>query len=957
MGRIKIKANPYLRLTAYLLLSAVALYSQFIFGDKVLAYNDMGYDTFNQYMPVYEFFASAIKNGTLSEYTFQYGLGSTTFSMIGWISDPFTMINVLVGIILGTEKIAESLVYVQILKILSAGLLTLYYLKQFKFSGKAAMLSAYIYAFSGYMMTAGQHYAFSVFPIYHILLLIMLEKIIDGKNEVKYWSGLCAVTALLCIKGIYTAFISLLGAAFYVLFRVIVIYGKDIRRIFRTIMVCFVFVLGGILLSSALFLPSIFWILESPRIVNEGGILSKALKSFMFAEPNIIKSCILRFFSNGLEGSVNSWSGGCYHWDMFSCFFSVFLVPILAQYLWTIFIKKQKTHEIIIGIFPFLAVVLSIISYFIPSMFNVFVGPSYRFVYVFLPLFAVLTAKVLDNVFHGIMCRWLNYTVMFISCGIICLGSIPVYNSGNETVLPSLFVAVFFMIVGCVFLDMVYLSKQITPESKIKEKITCTASFMLVCIVAMNMFCENYITLYFERTIITKERENTSMVTTRIVDEINDIENGTFFRMETDYHEGRMPAYAYSFLFDMRATSFYNTILGSPIIEFYSKMYSSPNSEIPRIYQSGHRDFTNSGSRSITEDILGLKYFISTKKLENSGWVQIKQYDNGLSLYRNMGIDSAGLFFDRYITEDNADEISFSDRQIGMAYRLVLDNPPSDVLEYAALSEDNDMVKNIAIDVASIGAWQGTVKDVYKNSSGDIAIKTISEKSTSLVIPLHTEFIDSDDYQTQITVKSNSDFAIKHTIYQSSDGNWNAISNISIVKDSDSDIEWFSFLVPKNTVAVGVNLENDCETEFLISSKTVKLAYINEGIFLDNPNLDGLITGTVTAQENCLLYIPIPYSKDWNAYIDGELTEIIKANYAFCAVKMPAGEHQVEFIYKNRLFHYGKIISVVSGMVMFTFFVVFYTTRKCKGSRIIRKIRRKKDFYQANDKEEKNDTF
>lgn len=75
------KNRSCLQLSAYILITSIILYSPFIFGDKVLSYGngDWGYDTFHQYVPVYEFFANAVKNGTLFKYMFQYGLGSSAF--------------------------------------------------------------------------------------------------------------------------------------------------------------------------------------------------------------------------------------------------------------------------------------------------------------------------------------------------------------------------------------------------------------------------------------------------------------------------------------------------------------------------------------------------------------------------------------------------------------------------------------------------------------------------------------------------------------------------------------------------------------------------------------------------------------------------------------------------------------------------------------------------------------
>ena len=71
-----LKGRPYAQLFFYIVVTFLALYWQFIFGDKVFAFYDTAIDTYHQYVKVYEFFATAIKNGELTSYTFQYGFGN-----------------------------------------------------------------------------------------------------------------------------------------------------------------------------------------------------------------------------------------------------------------------------------------------------------------------------------------------------------------------------------------------------------------------------------------------------------------------------------------------------------------------------------------------------------------------------------------------------------------------------------------------------------------------------------------------------------------------------------------------------------------------------------------------------------------------------------------------------------------------------------------------------------------
>jgi hypothetical protein len=61
-----------------------------------------------------------------------------------------------------------------------------------------------------------------------------------------------------------------------------------------------------------------------------------------------------------------------------------------------------------------------------------------------------------------------------------------------------------------------------------------------------------------------------------------------------------------------------------------------------------------------------------------------------------------------------------------------------------------------------------------------------------------------------------------------------------------------------------------------------------------------------------LLVLSQAYYHPWRAYVDGKPTEILPANFAFQAVEVPAGRHQVEFIYHDLFFQVGGWISVAT---------------------------------------------
>jgi uncharacterized membrane protein YfhO len=64
------------------------------------------------------------------------------------------------------------------------------------------------------------------------------------------------------------------------------------------------------------------------------------------------------------------------------------------------------------------------------------------------------------------------------------------------------------------------------------------------------------------------------------------------------------------------------------------------------------------------------------------------------------------------------------------------------------------------------------------------------------------------------------------------------------------------------------------------------------------------------------------YSRDWQATIDGNVTNIYRANYAFRAVSVPAGKHTVQFVYKPLWFKFGRA-TTLGALVVIVFLFVF----------------------------------
>lgn len=70
------------------------------------------------------------------------------------------------------------------------------------------------------------------------------------------------------------------------------------------------------------------------------------------------------------------------------------------------------------------------------------------------------------------------------------------------------------------------------------------------------------------------------------------------------------------------------------------------------------------------------------------------------------------------------------------------------------------------------------------------------------------------------------------------------------------------------------------------------------------------ISGSISLEKNKILFLSIPYNKNWTAYVDGTEAEIQRANTGFCSIPLTAGEHKIELKYKNRQLKLSSEISL-----------------------------------------------
>ncbi|MBQ8001117.1 MAG: YfhO family protein [Ruminococcus sp.] len=87
--------------------------------------------------------------------------------------------------------------------------------------------------------------------------------------------------------------------------------------------------------------------------------------------------------------------------------------------------------------------------------------------------------------------------------------------------------------------------------------------------------------------------------------------------------------------------------------------------------------------------------------------------------------------------------------------------------------------------------------------------------------------------------------------------------------------------------------------------------------------------GTVNLSESQLMFFSVPYSKGFEAFVDGEKAEILRANTWGMALDLDEGEHTIEFRYETQGLKVGAVLSI-AGFIAFAGVITYYNIKKRK---------------------------
>ena len=882
-------------------------------GHQYMYYDIGGGDEPEAYIPLFVSYINQIKSGTLSSWTFFNGLGTSTTAIFGFLLNPFLLLVFLSGIIFGISTINTMLLVAQLLNIVVCGLLCYKYLDNFKGSYFSKAIASYICAFNGYMILYAQHYVHSDFCFYLLVILILIEKIKKSRRStlVHIYFALCC--AILFCASIYIGYMIGLFVGIYTIFRMLQEYQKNeimlaIRNLFRML----VFAVLGVMLAMPVIIPVANELLfNSTRITGDDtGVLTK-IKTFLVTPYPVsaYKTIFLRMLSNNLESTGNNFFGvtGNSVNDYYASptlYFSVFIIVFIIIYYATLIRRIKDRFQCAVRIVAGMAVIFLIFDQLGSATFNAFVATFGRYSYLLMPIFAIVTMTAMDEMKNMQKIESIFFGLStFGTFGVIAL----VYhlNRGNgNTFYYFIFLKLEIIITFlAVIVALLY--------HKCKKKY-CILAFSLL--IFGNVTLDSYVTVDnrifcdFSRDLVDEDDDAT-------MDALKYVENKdtSMYRLEKNYYD--LIYYHDAYFEGYHGISTYNSTLNGNVKEFY-RMYCNPAINFYSA-DSFWYSFLNVSNDITQNSLLGIRYILS-----NSTTYPIDKYDpiytNGdVTVYQNMEAQSFGIFYDHTMKKSQVQELGMNDKE--------------KVLSYAVVLEDEDIEKDSDMQVSFEDVLNGLkqveteigIEENEKIESGDGSVDLTMD---------FTDEIPNDGKTYYLEFQSNLDYGNNMMVYFNGKNDENNLTPYYHRGTTDGSLSELRLLLPAGTKNVEViSAKKDLQI------KNTKVLSVDASIVPHNADItvdlikNNYLKGSVQCESEGYLFLPVPYEKGWNAFVDGKNISILKADSGFMAIKMNNGNHGFELKYHYPGSKIGCVFMMFSLIVLILLFVSIQGRRIKKG--------------------------
>lgn len=921
----KLKKHYFIVYTILFVLISMIAFHPFLINDRSFIWIGETKDGLVQHYNALMYFGKwgrEIIKGILQEHTldiplwdFSIGYGSDIISSLHYygFGDPLNLLSILVPSQY-TEYLYDFLV---VLRVYLSGFAFSAYCFYMKKEKTQTLISAIVYAFSGYALYAAVRHPFFINPmIYLPLLFIGAEKIMKRKKA----TLLIGIVFLMTMSNFYFSYMCLMMLIVYVGVR---FFTRKYENLIKEgVIYCIKFgsaIVLGLMMSCTVFLPVVKLLFAGERLHSETAIP-------LFYKISDYERTISQFVTSGQNGN----------WVCLG------FAPIALVSIVFIFLKKKKYLELKVGtivltaflIFPIFGSLINGMSY---------VSNRWTFAYAFLVAY-ILAESWEDLLEISVM----EQKYIAIILGIYFSILLVIKHGTNENSMATL-----------VMIGLVLLFLALVDRKKKQYRQIAAFSMLLITVLSIGVNVKyrfdtdegKYIQEFIDRGTARKTIYQTGdyavretvgeQKTIERIDQPDELVNSAW----------QNRTYGINYFCSME-----NGAIGRFMKEMGNEFF----------YTQSYR---NLDSRTMLNELVAVKYFTDEEESSNIpfGYKEINQVkvnkkegEKTYKVFENQYALPLGVAYDKYISKKDYESLTPIQKQQALLQGVLLESETSQYekgdmvysdkqIDYTVECSEGVMRKGDQYIATKDNAKLTLYFDGEENCETYVYFPEIDvEEKTQKDFYFGTDKLHTEKEWNQLSKMTQNKYNDekkyfrplgKYIIELASEYNTTSIRYLT--KDNpwshgqkeyvanmgyhDKALETVTITLPKKGIYSFENMQVICQPMTQYINDVEKLSQDcmkNEEIGVNS------VSGRITLDKDKILYLSIPYCEGWSAYVDGKEVELLQGNSMGMAIMLSEGEHEIELKYLTPGLKEGLILSGIAFTIFLGYMLANYIFRK-----------------------------
>ncbi len=748
----------------------------------------------------------------------------------------------------------------------------------------SAVAGAIAYDFGTFTLWAGfKHPFFLNGPLYLSILLLGIERAIRRK---KYLS-VSVFTALCLISNFYFAYMNTILAGCYLLIRLFWMRERPVKERLCCLMKLAFAYICGMGLSAAVFLPVVYAFANNGRVGGETGWGSLDLLFPLKQYKEYFEQLII---------ATKSWS-------VWTCFgFSALFLPAVAA----LFVHKvdpeQKRWQRPLRTGVLLCAVL-ICFPLAGKVMNGFTYVSNRWFYAGAFAAALTVTYLLPELLKLRKAEFAAVAgVSLLYAAVVLL----IWNSETDLYRIAVLCCVFAALLVSLFASACVWRKRPArfPGLSAFLCLAVASAGLHICGLFFPQF-DQYIYKFVPLSSVESQYEDAAA---RGMPLLGEEQNEEFARID------REPTTMNSSLLNgLKCHNFYFSMSPAELTEFYRSL-SLNTLQFSYLFR-GH------GGRTILDEITATKYYATTEagqKWAPFGYSAVAHEDadmeDGAVIMKNDYFLPLGFTYSSYVSRKAYEELAEEKRQQLLLQSAVLETD----VEGIAKKDPGDLAYSVSESEVTV---RGTKGVTYKNHKLHVSKKKAKLKLDFEAPPR------SEVYLMLKGIRSVRKTEVGMHVVQ--DGYWERLKvlkpDYKVWSGHDCMLINLGYSEEARTGCtlvfsekMRVMLEEIRVFSLGMENYAEQVKALGEDTLQKTEVKDNRISGEITLDREKLLYLSVPYSKGWSAYVDGEKADILKANLTYMALALGEGTHSVVLRYETPCLRLGMLISALTALGMTT---------------------------------------